>query len=447
MKTYEAIVIGAGPGGYEAALELGRLGVRTLLVDRAKTRFGGTCLNEGCIPAKLYLEAAFYASRSAYFRECGVVTETTGLELNKLRQRTADLIEEIRTGVLWMLERLNVELLYGEARFVDAHTLDVSGERVGFERAIIATGSAFRGIPNIALDGQRIISSREAFELVTLPSSLAIVGSGPIGCEFASFFAAFGTKVTLIGRRPMLLPSEDEEAAKALLRAFKKRGIEVLTSTSAKGAEATSEGVTLTLEGEGAQQLRCDVLLCASGRTPYTAGLAPENAGVTLDERGFVRVDANFVTSREHIYAVGDCIPTPAFAHTATAEGRIAARNLNGAKEDNPHLTPSITFSHPPLASCGLSEEQARAQGLDIEVRKAYFKANSRAKIRGDDAGFAKVVVDAKNKSVLGATVVGAEAPEIIHELLLAVEERVSVDALREMIHGHPTVSEIMRYL
>ena len=447
MRHYDAVIIGAGPGGYEAALELGNRGVNTLLIERSKERVGGTCLNEGCIPAKLYLETAGYAARAEYFRHCGVGVEISGLELKRLKERKTALISEIRSGVLWMLERSQVELLYGDARFVDANTLEIGGEQVGFDSCIIATGSTFREIPGIPLDGSRVISSREAFELEEMPESVAVIGGGAIGCEFASFFAGFGTEVTMVVRRPGLLPSEDEEAAKALLRAFRKRGITVLTSSTVEKAEVTESGVTLTVGGEGAQQLSCDLLLCATGRLPHTKGVEPEKAGITLDAKGFVAVDETFRTAQPHIFAIGDCINTPAYAHTAAEEGRIAARNLIGASETNRHLTPSLIFSHPQLASCGLSEQEAAAQGRTVEVRKAYFKANSKAKLMGDDSGVAKVLLDPGTKTLLGATITGVEATEIIHELLLAIEQRLTLDEVKEMIHGHPTVSEIVRYL
>ena len=447
MKTYQAVIIGAGPGGYEAALELGRKGVNTLLIERSKERVGGTCLNEGCIPAKLYLEAASYAARAEYFRHCGIGVELSGLNIGGLKERKTALLNEIRTGVLWMLERAKVEMLYGDARFLDPHTLEVNGEQIGFETCIIATGSTFREIPGIPLDGKRIISSRELFELETMPASVAIVGGGAIGCECASFFAGFETKVTMIVRRPGLLPSEDEEAAKALLRAFRKRGITVLTSSAVEKAEAAENGLTLTVGGEGAQQLTCELLLCATGRRPNLSGLELESAGVTLDGKGFVAADETFRTVQPHIFAIGDCIDTPAYAHTAAEEGRIAARNLVGGTERNLHLTPSLIFSHPQLAGCGLSEKEAAAQERSVEVRKAYFKANSKAKIMGDDSGVAKVLIDPETKILLGASITGVEATEIIHELLLAIEKRLTLDEVKEMIHGHPTVSEIVRYL
>ncbi len=448
MRTYDTIVIGAGPGGYEAALELARAGVKTLLIDKSKARLGGTCLNEGCTPAKNYIESAGYAMRVAHFKENGLEIGFTGLDLPKLRTKTFELVDELRSGVSWLLDQAGVELLYGEARFIDSHTLEVSGEPISFERCIIATGSQLRQVAQLPIDGKRIISSREVFELERLPLSIAIVGGGPIGCEFASFFAAFGVQVTLIVRGSRLLSGEDEELAKALMRAFKKRDIRIITASTVQQAVVRDEGVELLLEGESSEKILCETVLCAAGRVPNTGGLSLDKAGVAVSEKGFVQVNAAFQTAQPHIYALGDCIDTPAYAHTAYAEARIAAHNIaTGEALANTAFSPSAIFTHPAVASCGLTESQAEAKGRRVEVKKAYFKANARAKILGDDAGFAKLLVDAENGVILGASIVGVEATEIIHELLLAVEREVTFKELKSMIHAHPSVAEIISYL
>lgn len=445
MRAYEAVVIGAGPGGYEAALELAKAGVKTLLIDRHKERIGGTCLNEGCVSAKAYLQSAGYRSKAAHFAGCGVDLEFRGLDMKRLAEKTVSLKDELRSGVVWLLEQAGVELLFGSAAFVDANTLEAAGEKVAFQKCIIATGSAFREVPQLPLDGKRILSSKEAFALSSLPASVAIVGGGPIGCEFATFFSAFGAAVTLIARGPQLLSGEDEDVAKALLRAFKKRGIRVLTSAVVQRAEANEAGVTLLV---GDERLEFETVLCATGRIPYAEGLRPENAGVARSEKGFIEVDGSFRTAQRHIFAVGDCIDTPAYAHTAYAEARIAAQNIaGGGSAANTHISPSTIFSDPAVASCGLREREAAEQGRAVEVKKAFFKANAKAKIEGDDSGFAKIVVCSESGAILGASVVGAEATEIIHEMVLAVEMGLTAKELRETIHAHPSVSEIFRSL
>ncbi|MGB6018790.1 MAG: dihydrolipoyl dehydrogenase [Sulfurimonadaceae bacterium] len=448
MKTYETVVIGAGPGGYEAALKLAEAGVKTLLIDRNKERIGGTCLNEGCISAKAYLQSAEYVAKASHFSDCGVALELKGLDMVRLGAKTVSLKDEIRSGVVWLLEKAGVETLYGAASFIDANTLEVSGETIGFEKCIIATGSAVREVPQLPLDGKRIISSKEVFELESLPASITIVGGGPIGCEFATFFSAFGVEVTLIARGAQLLSAEDEDVAKALLRAFKKRNIRVVTSAAVKKAEVNESGVELLIEAESEGSIQSELLLCAIGRIPYSDGLHPENAGVEQSDKGFIAVNASFQTTQEHIYAVGDCIDTLAFAHTAYAEARIAAQNIiSGESAANTHVTPSTIFTDPAVASCGLREKEARAQGRAVEVKKAFFKTNAKAKIKGDDSGFAKMIVCAESGVVLGASIIGVEATEIIHEMVLAVEKKLTAKELKGMIHAHPSVSEIISYL
>lgn len=448
MKHYDAIVIGAGPGGYESALEVARSGMKTLLIDRTKERIGGTCLNEGCIPTKNYLASAAYLSKASYFSDCGIVLEINGLNLARLEEKTIRLKNEIRTGIVWLLDQAGVETVYGNASFADEYTLDVSGEQIRFDKCIIATGSQSKTIEQLPQDGKRILSSCDIFELKTLPSSIAIVGGGPIGCEFATFFSAFGISVTLIVRGTQLLSDEDEEVAKALLRVFKKRNINVMTSAAVRHAVIGDGGVELVIKGEEEVQMTCDIVLCATGRIPYTEGLSLENAGVGLDDKGFIEVNETFQTSKNHIYAVGDCINTPAYAHTAYTEAHIAAHNLiNGSADANEHLTPSTIFTDPQIASCGLQERDAKAQGRAVIVKKAFFKTNAKAKIAGDDSGFVKLIVCASSGVILGATIIGVEATEIIHEFIVAIEKEIRADDLSALIHAHPTLSEIIRLL
>ena len=448
MKEYEVVIIGAGPGGYESALVLANAGLKTLLIDKNKERIGGTCLNEGCISSKAYLEHAEYVSRASNFSDCGISLDIKGFDLDRLREKTVSLKDEIRSGVVWLLDQAGVEVLYGSANFTDANTLEVSGEKISFEKCIISTGSEVRKVPLLPLDAKRIISSKEVFELDRLPISISIVGGGPIGCEFATFFNAFGVEVTIIARGSQLLSNEDEDVSNALLRAFKKRNIKVVTSASVSSVQVDESGVELIIAAEMQEHIHSEIVLCATGRIPYTQELKLENASVELNPKGFIGVNASFQTSQKHIYAVGDCIDTPAFAHTAYAEARIASQNIiRGSSVTNTHITPSTTFTDPPVASCGLKEKEAKEQGREVVVKKALFKVNAKAKIRGDDSGFAKIIVCANSDLVLGAAIVGPEATEIIHELVMAVERKLTYPQLIEIIHAHPTVSEIIRYL
>jgi len=446
MKEYEVVVIGAGPAGYQSALELGKAGKKVLLIDRAKESIGGTCLNVGCIPTKSYLESASFISKIPHFEQMGIDLDFNGLNLEQLKEKTTDLITEIRTGVLWMLEQSKVELLYGSASFIDSYTLIVDGEEIAFDKCIIATGSNPRELPQLPIDSKYILSSSDIFELDKLPKSIAIVGVGAIACEMATFFNAFGVEVTLIGRSSQLLPKEDIDVSKALLRVFKRLGIRVILSTTIEKVAIKETSVELFLDSK--ESLECEVVLSAIGRTPNCESLNLKNGDIKQDEKGFIEVTPSFVTSLKHIYAIGDCIDTPAFAHTAYAEAKIVAQNIVGLEsKTNTHLTPSTIFTNPQIASCGLNENQAKEQELEIEVKKAYFKVNAKAKIHGDDSGFAKVIVCSKTEVILGTTIIGVEATEIIHELLFIIENRLTIKELREVIHAHPTVSEILTYL
>lgn len=448
MREYDAVVIGAGPGGYETAIQLGQGGMKTLLIDKNRERIGGTCLNEGCIPAKLYLECAEYALRAPYFNGCGIEAQRGSLDLEALKERKRSLISELRSGIVWGLDQAGVEFLEGEASFADPHTLQVAQEAIRFRYCVIATGSVFREVPGLNLDGERILSSKEVFELDTLPTSIVILGGGAIGCEFATFFNAFGSDVTLIQRKDRLLPSEDTEVAKALMREYKKRGIRVLTLTEVQEARSSGDGVELVTVGESPGTIRCEKVLCATGRRPNTGGLNLHQGGVSADPRGFVEVNAYLQSVQEHIYAIGDCIDSPAYAHRAYAEASVAAKNILGAgRLQVTPVTPSVVFSHPQVASCGLSEEEAKQKGMAVEVVKGYFKVNAKAKIYGDDSGFAKVVAEAQSGTVLGAAIIGVRATEIIHEMVMAVEKKITLNELRSSIHAHPTVSEIVRFL
>lgn len=448
MKHFDAVVIGAGPGGYEAAIQLGKAGLKTLLIDKSKERIGGTCLNEGCISTKNYLESAGYASKAPYFQECGLDMSINGFDLARLREKTVSLKNELRSGVVWQLDGAKVEIMYGFASFVDAHTLDVSGETISFDKCIIATGAKVREVSALPLDGKRIVSSSDLFELEALPKSIAIVGGGAIGCEFATFFSAFGVEVTLIARGTQLLSAEDEDVAKALLRAFKKNGIKVMTSSSVQKVKVTKQGVELDVAGDIEEKIKCELVLCAIGRDPNTEDISIDNAGVQRDAKGFITVNDAFQTVQKHIYAIGDCIDTPAYAHTAYAEAKIAAVNIiNGSETVNTHITPSTIFTNPQIASCGLREKEAKEQGIAIEVKKAFFKANAKAKINGDDSGFVKMIVSPQNDIILGASIIGVEATEVIHEMVIAVEKKLTASELTSMIHVHPSVSEIIRYL
>ncbi|MEA3498655.1 MAG: dihydrolipoyl dehydrogenase [Campylobacterota bacterium] len=447
MKKYEVVIIGAGPAGYQSALELANAGVKVLLIDRSKENIGGTCLNRGCIPTKNYLESAKFASRVDYFKDCGVDIEFKGLDLKKLKDKTKSLKDEIRIGVLWKLEQSKAETIFGDAKFIGTDKLSVDDKIIEFEKCIIATGSKVREIEHLPIDGKIIISSSDIFELESLPKTITIVGGGAISCEMATFFNTFGVKVTLIVRNNRLIPNEDEDISKALLRVFKKQNVKVVFSTTIERTELNKNSVKLFLK-DSEEIIESEFVLSAVGRIPNIESLTLENAKVEEDSNGFIKVDQYFQTSQKNIYAIGDCIDTQSFAHTAYAEAKITVQNIiNGNKITNTHISPSTIFTNPSIASCGINEKEAIENDYEIEIKKVFFKVNAKAKIIGDDSGFAKVIVCAKSGIIVGCSIIGVDATEIIHEMLIVIEKKITIKELRKLIHAHPTVSEIISYL
>ena len=447
MKKYDVVIIGAGPAGYKTALLLGDAGKKTLLIDKSKMNIGGTCLNEGCIPTKNYLESAKFISHIDYFNSYGVEVELKSFNLTSLKEKTTLLKNEIRSGVVWMLEQSKVDTLYGDAIFVDTNTIEVAQEQIEFEKCIIATGSQVRQNELLQVDSKHIITSAEIFTLDTLPKSITIIGGGAIACEAATFFNAFGVEVTLIVRNSRLIPSEDEDISKALLRGFKKRNITVHLSTTLNKVQFNESGVELFINNTQ-DNIKSELVLSAIGRIPNTNTLNLRNAQIEQDTNQFIVVNSSFETSQKNIYAIGDCINTPAFAHTAYAEAKTVAHNIiNNEQNINSHITPITIFTNPSIASCGIQEKEAQEKKIEFEVKKAYFKVNAKAKIIGDDSGFAKVIICSKSGMILGCSIIGVDATEIIHEMLIAIESKMTIQELRKIIHAHPTISEIISFL
>jgi dihydrolipoamide dehydrogenase len=446
MREFEIVIIGGGPAGYQAALEFGGAGIDILLIDKRKENIGGTCLNVGCIPAKSYIEASTMLTKIPHIKELGIDLELHGFDIKKLQKKTIALQNEIRSGVLWMLEKANVQTLFGKCSFVDENTITVDGEEIHFKKIIIATGSKPRQLPQLPLDSKYILSSSDIFELQKLPSSITIVGSGAIACEMVSFFSAFDIDITLISRSKRILSNLDEDISKALTRVFKKNNINIITSTNVKSYSLEDGNVVLVLDSK--ETIKSELVLSVVGREPNSDELHLQNANISIDKKGFIEVTKSFETSQQNIFAIGDCIDTPAFAHTAHTEAEIVAQNIiNNETKTNTHISPSTIFTYPQIATCGLSQNDAQKKGIDIETKKAYFKANSKTKILGNDAGFAKVILSKEDGVILGASIIGVEATEIIHEIVFAIEKKFTLDELQDVIHAHPTVAEIITYL
>lgn len=443
-KKYDAIVIGAGPAGYEAALKLSKGGLRTLLIDKEKQKVGGTCLNVGCIPTKTYLQSAELMLKTSWYKELGIDMEIKKFDFEKLKKRTTLLIDEIRSGVLWLLDQAGVEMLYGEASFIDNNTIKVNDTTVTFDKCVIAAGSTIKEYPDLPFDGRYILNSDDIFKLEKLPESITILGGGAIGCEFATFFNAMGVEVNIITRGEHLVPKEDTDVSKVLMREFKKRGVNIITSAQIGGYSIQKGKIVLDIQGVEQKQIESDHLLLAIGREPNTKKLGLENSGVELDEKGFVKVDKTFKTSQDNIYAVGDCIDTIALAHGAYSEAKMAAENiLNNTNKENNNVIPSVVYTVPQIARCGITQKEAEQKGINIEIKKNYYKANAKAKIAGDDSGIIKIILDPDSSTILGGTIVGIEASELINILARAVDEKTSLEEFQNSIYPHPSVSEV----
>ena len=390
------------------------------------------------MPTKCSLESASFVSKVPYFEKMGKSLNFSGLNLEQLKDKTVGLKTEIQSGVLWMLKQSKVDNIYGTASFIDAKTIEVDGETISFEKCVIAAGSVVRELDQLSIDSKSVISSSDVFELKTIPKSIAIIGAGPIGCQFATFFNSFGTKVTLIGRSSQILSNEDEDVAKALNNVFKKSNIDVIISAIIEKVDIKDDGVELSLKGIK-ESISCELILSATGRIPNTKALCLENAGIKVDNRGFIEVSPSFSTTQEHIYVVGDCIDTDAYAYTAYTEAKIAANNIISSKKGvNAHITPSTIFTNPQIASCGLNERDAKIKGLDVRVETSPFE---------DSSDFVKTVICAYSDVILGVSIISSQATELIDEIAFAVENKLTLSELKEVRYIHPTIAKIISNL
>jgi len=446
---YDVVIIGSGPGGYVGAIRAGQLGLRTALVEKDPFQ-GGTCLHRGCIPTKALLENAARLQDIVHSAEFGLAVGEVKADWTKVQDRKTGIVRDLARGVGGLLKKWKVEVVQGWGRIDGPQAVGVyeahDGARIrtlAARNIVVATGSVPREIASAPFDGERIVSSDHVLELQRVPGSLVVIGAGAVGVEFASIYHAFGTQVTVVEALPHLLPIEDEEVSAELAKAFRKRKIDVRTSTMLEGARREGEKVTVRLSGDGAGEIETDVLLVAIGRAPVTAGIGLENVRVETD-RGFIVVDEWCETAEPGVYAIGDVIPTPLLAHVASMEGVMVAERIAG-KDVRPvpyGETPNCTYCDPEVASVGLTERAARAAGRDVKVGKFPFLASGRAKIAGHTEGFVKIVADARYDEVLGVHIVGYKATELIAEAGAVLRLEGTVEELVQTIHAHPTLAE-----
>ncbi|MCC7243201.1 MAG: dihydrolipoyl dehydrogenase [Acidobacteria bacterium] len=454
---YDVIVIGAGTGGYVAAIRASQLGLRVAVVERQKA-LGGTCLIWGCIPTKALLEHAHalkVARGAAEWGLTGVDGKKVGIDMPAVHARKDKLIAGLTGGIEMLFKKNKIDWIKGTARLtgtggVEVTLLDGAKQALSAKKEIVvATGSAPRSVPGIELDHRRIIFSDEAIHLAEVPKSMAIMGSGAVGVEFASIFRSYGSEVTLIELLPRLVPGEDEAVSAELEKMFKRRGIKVRTGTKVTSARAGAGGVDLETQGGDGKALKAsfDVLLVATGRGPVTEGLGAEAVGLKMD-RGYVVVDELFRTSVPNISAIGDVItmggPHYQLAHLSSMEGVLLAERIAGRQVApiNYGHVPRCTFCDPEIGSVGLSEAQAVAAGYDVRTGQFPFKALGRARMAGETDGFVKIVAEKKYDEVLGVHIIGPRATELIAEAVLALRLECTVEELTKTIHAHPTMSE-----
>jgi dihydrolipoamide dehydrogenase len=418
------------------------------VVERDK--LGGVCVNIGCIPTKALLQSAYVANLLAHdAKELGVEVGSVRTDYAVAMKRSRRVAEQNSKGVDFLMKKHKVTVLKGTGVLGKNRTVRVGKDEYQARKAVIlATGSRVKGIPQIGLeiDKTTVISSDEALFLEKVPASLAIIGAGAVGCEFADIFNAFGTKVTLIEALPRILPLEDAESSDALTKSYKKRGITVAAGVKVKKANVRKETVSLEIESNGkSETVEAEKVLMAAGRAINTEGIGLAEAGVQLDDRGFIKVNlATLETTAPGVYAIGDVAGPPMLAHKGSREGVVIAERLAGhqpqaIKYDN---VPSVTYCHPEVASIGLTEEQAKQQKLEYQIGRFPFSANGRARTAGETEGFVKIIRDKKYGEILGAHIVGSHASEIIHELVVARENEYTVEEVDLAIHAHPTLSE-----
>jgi dihydrolipoamide dehydrogenase len=448
MSKYDLVVIGSGPGGYVAAIRGAQRGLNTALVE--KEQIGGICLNWGCIPTKAIIRSVNALRDIRNAGELGIDIDAFSINMDRIIERSRDVAGRLSKGVEFLLKKNNVSVFEGSGRILADKKIEITAKDdaetiIHADNIIIATGARTKALPHIPIDGQDIISSREALELKNLPESMAVMGAGAIGVEFAYIYKHLGVDVTIIEALDALLPNEDEEISKEVLKNFKKQKIKSLISTKVMDVKKTSDGLELKLAGpKGESDLVVDKLLSAVGVRANTEHIIDPELDLAL-ENDFIKVNDKQQTNLPDIYAIGDVAGNPCLAHKASKEALIAIDSIQGKDVDalNKDHIPGCTYCEPQVASVGLSEKQAEERGLDFNVSKVHYRAIGKAIASGHIDGFMKFVVDAKTNVILGAHCVGSEATELIAELTLAVTKGMTVHDLADTIHAHPTLSEL----
>jgi dihydrolipoamide dehydrogenase len=444
---YDVLVIGAGPGGYVAAIRASQLGFKVGVVEREN--LGGICLNWGCIPTKSLLKSAQVLEYAQHAADYGIKIDGAKADFEKIIQRSRGVADGMSKGIQFLFKKNKIESIIGTAKLVNNKTVEVTDKdgnktQVNADHIILATGARSRELPNLKQDGVKIIGYRQAMTLKKQPASMVVVGSGAIGSEFAYFYNAIGTKVTLVEFLPNIVPLEDEEISKTLEKSFKKAGLDVLTNSSVESVDTSGAMCKVKIKTPKGEEIReAEIVLSAVGIAPNLENIGIEELKIELD-KGKVKVDPYYRTNVPGVYAIGDIIPGPALAHVASAEGIICVEKIAG---QNPHPInysniPGCTYTTPEVASVGLSEKAAKDAGYEIKVGKFPFSASGKASASGVKEGFIKVIYDAKYGELLGAHMIGANVTEMIAEMVVAKNLETTGHEIIKSIHPHPTMSE-----
>ena len=448
---YDVLVIGAGPGGYVAAIRAAQLGLKTACAESRET-LGGTCLNVGCIPSKALLHASelYDEAANGALAKLGVKIDKMSLDLPTMQGQRVDAIKGLTGGIEYLFKKNKVTWLKGLASFTGANTVEVNGEKVTAKNIVIATGSSVAPLPGVAVDnaGGKIVDSTGALELDKVPGHLVVVGGGVIGLELGSVWKRLGAKVTVVEYLDQILPGMDGEVRKEANKIFKKQGFDYKLGTKVTGAEVGKKGVTLTVEpaaGGDAEKIEADVVLVSIGRRPNTEGLGLDKIGLELNARSQIETDHDFATKVPGVWAIGDVIPGPMLAHKAEDEGIAVAENIAGLTGIVNHdVIPSVVYTKPEIAGVGLTEEAAKEKGA-IKVGKFPMMANSRAKTNHEPDGFVKIIADAETDKVLGVWIIATVAGTMIAQAAQAMEFGASSEDIAYICHAHPTHSEAIK--
>ncbi len=451
-EQFDVTIIGSGPGGYVAAVRAGQLGLKVALIEKEKdAKLGGTCGLRGCIPTKALLNAAHLYQKAGHFEDFGLKVTGLSYDWSGIQKYKSNIVDKNSAGVTYLMKKNKVTVFNGFGKIagpgkVTVDLADGKKETISTKNIIIATGSVVRPIPGFETDGKQVVNSDHILELEKVPKSLIVMGSGAVGVEFASVYHRFGSDVTVVELMDRIVPLEDADVSKELLRSFKKQGIKCETGVKLDKMDKSKKGVKVS--GKNAKgdtvTLEAEMLLVAVGRMPFLKDLGLEKTKVKVSDRGTVEVNGFCETAEPGVYAIGDVIPTQQLAHLASKEGIMVVEKIAGKKVEpiNLNLVPNCTYCDPEVASVGLTEAKAKEAGYDVKVGKFPFSASGKARILGETEGFVKIVADKKYDEVLGVHMIGPHATELLAEACVAMALETTAEELGRIIHAHPTVSE-----